>query len=469
MEISAFPLSVSDDFFSFNPLSFFQDFDFPDSPVSKKLKTHDPNHLIEEMSDCLMFSDQEMTKTERIPAYPDDDFVVPSDISSSRQGFIAETVTGNGKRGRSGSAEAASTSGEGGGGTPPQSQRRLWVKQRSSAWWERCNSPDFPEDEFKSAFRMSRATFEFICDELEPAVTKKDTTLRLAIPVRHRVAVCIWRLATGEPLREVSKRFGLGISTCHKLVLEVSAAIRTVLMPKFLQWPEEQSMDNIKRRFEHLTGIPNVAGALYTTHIPIVSPKLSAADYFNKRHTERNHKTSYTVTVQGVVDSTGIFTDVCIGWPGSMTDDKILQKSAIFDRAKKGLLKDLWVAGNSGHPLTDWTLVPYTHQNLTWAQHGFNEKISGAQAVAKEAFMRLKARWSCLQRRTEVKLQDLPVILGACCVLHNICEMRGEDELRPELRFDLYDDEVVPEIPILSANAMHARDQIAHKLLHHIV
>jgi hypothetical protein len=29
---------------------------------------------------------------------------------------------------------------------------------------------------------------------------------------------------------------GLGISTCHKLVLEVCAAIKSVLMPCFLQW-----------------------------------------------------------------------------------------------------------------------------------------------------------------------------------------------------------------------------------------
>lgn len=82
--------------------------------------------------------------------------------------------------------------------------------------------------------------------------------------------------------------------------------------------------------------------------------------------------------------------------------------------------------------------------------------------------MRLKARWSCLQKRTEVKLQDLPVVLGACCVLHNICEIRGE-ELLPELRFDLYDDEVVSEITVKSTNAMQARDQIAHKLLHQLV
>ncbi|KAK4344331.1 hypothetical protein RND71_037425 [Anisodus tanguticus] len=290
--------------------------------------------------------------------------------------------------------------------------------------------------------------------------------LRLAIPVRQRVAVCIWRLATGAPLREVSKRFGLGISTCHKLVLEVCTAIKGVLMGKFVQWPDDIKIEEMKLEFEILSGIQNISGSMYTTHVSIIAPKENITAYFNKRHTERNQKTSYSVTVQGVVDHRGIFTDLCIGWPGSMTNDQVLKKSALFERANRGNLKDIQVVGNSGFPLTDWILVPFTHQNLTWTQHAFNEKVSEVEKVAKDAFMRLKARWSCLQKRTEVKLQDLPVVLGACCVLHNICEMRGE-ELSEDLRFDLFDDEVVPENIVRSVNALQARDQIAHKLLHH--
>ncbi|RDX67991.1 Protein ALP1-like protein, partial [Mucuna pruriens] len=345
-------------------------------------------------------------------------------------------------------------------------QRRLWVKDRSKDWWERISRRDFPEEEFRRWFRMSRSTFDMICDELDAVVTKKNTMLRDAIPVRQRVAVCIWRLATGDPLRLVSKRFGLGISTCHKLVLEVCSAIRTVLMPKFLQWPSEEKMKETKSEFEGISGIQNVGGSMYTTHIPIIAPKISVSSYFNKRHTERNQKTSYSITVQGVVDSKGVFTDVCIGWPGSMPDEQVLEKSALYQRASRGNLKDVWIVGNSGHPLMDWVLVPYTHQNLTWTQHAFNEKVEEIQGVAKQAFAKLKGRWGCLQKRTEVKLQDLPVVLGACCVLHNICEIMNED-MDPEWEFQLFDDDMVPENGIRSATSMQARDHIAHYLLHH--
>ncbi|KAL3844260.1 hypothetical protein ACJIZ3_001663 [Penstemon smallii] len=345
-------------------------------------------------------------------------------------------------------------------------QRRLWVKNRSKDWWDQCSSPDFPEEEFKKAFRMGKNTFELICNELSSAVSKENTMLRDAVPVRQRVAVCIWRLATGEPLRLVSKKFGLGISTCHKLVLEVCSAIRNVLMPKYLRWPDEETLSSIKDDFESISGIPNVVGSMYTTHIPIIAPKISVAAYFNRRHTERNQKTSYSITVQGVVDPRGVFTDVCIGYPGSMPDDQVLEKSTLFQRANSGFYEGVWIVGGIGYPLMDCVLVPYTHQHLTWTQHAFNEKIGEIQRVAKESFARLKGRWGCLQKRTEVKLQDLPVVLGACCVLHNICELNNED-LDPELKFELIDDEMVPEVGLRSADAMKARDTIAHNLLHH--
>ncbi|BAC05572.1 unknown protein [Oryza sativa Japonica Group] len=388
---------------------------------------------------------------------------------SKRSRLAASATTAAVVATEEGAAETASASASpsraSGGGGAGHHQRRLWVKDRSRAWWDKCNSPDYPEEEFRRAFRMGRETFDMICEALGSAVAKEDTMLRAAIPVRQRVAVCIWRLATGEPLRLVSKRFGLGISTCHKLVLEVCAAIKSVLMPRFLQWPDEAAAAAFKERFQAAYGVPGVIGAMYTTHIPIIAPKISVAAYFNRRHTERNQKTSYSITLQGVVGPDGAFTDVCIGWPGSMPDDQVLEKSMLHQRAAAGMMHSACLVGGASYPLMDWVLVPYTHQNLTWTQHAFNEKVGDLRRVAVDAFARLKARWACLQKRTEVKLQDLPVVLGACCVLHNICETRGE-ELEPELRFELVDDETSPETPVRSEAAKRARDNIAHNLLH---
>ncbi|XP_028753587.1 protein ALP1-like [Neltuma alba] len=349
----------------------------------------------------------------------------------------------------------------------PEKKRRLWVKERPKEWWEKCSHPDFPEEEFRRSFRMGKATFSMICDELGPVLIKKNTTLREAIPVKQRVAVCIWSLATGDSLRLVSEQFGLGVSTCHKLVLEVCSAIKTVLMPKVIHWPDESKMKMIKNEYEQISGIPNIGGSIYTTHIPINAPKINnGVEYFNRRLTARNQKNSYSITIQGVVDPKGIFTDVFIGGSGSMNNDQVVEISCLNQRANMGYLEDVWIVGNSGFPLMDWLLVPYTEENRTWSKHVFNEKIGDVQKVAKEAFGRLKGRWGCLRKRREMKLEDLPLILGACCVLHNICEMRNE-EMDPEWKFDVFDDEVIPENNIRSANSVLARDYIAYNLLHH--
>jgi hypothetical protein len=41
------------------------------------------------------------------------------------------------------------------------------------------------------------------------------------------------------------------------------------------------------------------------------------------------------------------------------------------------------------------------------------------------------------------------------------------EEMDPELRMELVDDEMVPEVALRSASSMKARDAIAHNLLHH--
>ncbi|KAG6539022.1 protein ANTAGONIST OF LIKE HETEROCHROMATIN PROTEIN 1-like [Zingiber officinale] len=352
--------------------------------------------------------------------------------------------------------------------TPPPPHRRVWVRERSCDWWDRHNSPELPEAEFRRAFRMSRATFDFLCDALGSAVAKEDTALRAAIPVRQRVAVCVWRLATGESLRLVSRRFGLGISTCHKLVVEVCTAIRVVLMQGMLAWPDPARGAEAVGRFETISGgISGVVGSMYTTHIPVTAPRENAAAYFNRRLTERNQRTSYTVTLQGVVDPDGIFTDVFIGWPGSMADEQVLENSALYQRGNGGMLGGAyWIVGGASYPLLDWLLVPYVQGNLTWVQHTFNERAAAMTAVAREAFRRLKGRWGCLRQRTEVKLQDLPLVIGACCVLHNLCEMTREEMGEELLGFPLEDYDMLSVSGVRSAGAAQARDAIAHSLFH---
>ncbi|VAH73526.1 unnamed protein product [Triticum turgidum subsp. durum] len=301
---------------------------------------------------------------------------------------------------------------------------------------------------------------------------KEDTALRAAIPVQKRVAVCVWRLANGEPLRKVADRFAIGVSTCHKLVLDVCAAIQATVAPNVIRWPDAAAMATNAAKFEALSGIPGIIGAVYTTHVAIIAPKHHVINYLNPRATARKSKTCYSITLQASVDADGTFTDICVG-PGAMADDQTLLLWSMNKPKLTGetLGQGMRLVGGAGYPLTDWMLVPYSHQNLTWTQHEFNERVAKARAVAVTAFHKLKARWACLQRRTEVKVDDLSVMLGACCALHNICERSGEPfdlQLLQGLELDLDDDNhMVANDPVPSPAAGQMRDTIAHSMLHH--
>ena len=63
--------------------------------------------------------------------------------------------------------------------------------------------------------------------------------------------------------------------------------------------------------------------------------------------------------------------------------------------------------------------------SLSHEQKTFNYRLSKAQVVVKHAYGRLKGRWRCLLKRNDVLIDDLPKLVAACCVLHNICVTRG--------------------------------------------
>ena len=67
------------------------------------------------------------------------------------------------------------------------------------------------------------------------------------------------------------------------------------------------------------------------TYIPIITPDTNAKDYYNR-------KGFYSMLMQAVVDSNYCFTDIYIGWPGSIHDARVFSNSAIFQQGQSGTL-----------------------------------------------------------------------------------------------------------------------------------
>ena len=59
-------------------------------------------------------------------------------------------------------------------------------------------------------------------------MVRRGTNFRNAIVLHKRVAIAMWRLATGNALRVVSKIFGVSSSTANELVLQFCKVLSTL-------------------------------------------------------------------------------------------------------------------------------------------------------------------------------------------------------------------------------------------------
>ena len=310
--------------------------------------------------------------------------------------------------------------------------RTVWCKPASREWWAAVNNGFFGEEWWKENLRMSRATFDKLCDSLRPYLEKSVTRLRHPISVQQRVAVTIWRLATNIEYRTLSTLFGLGQSTVCKVVNETCKAITTHLLHKFVQLPQGERLEEDIAGFEAERGFPQVVGAIDGTHIPIICPEESGSDYYNR-------KGYYSVIMQAVVDYQGLFIDVYVEWPGKVHDARVFVNSAFYKgmvsgtlflikkRLINGVEVPLLILGDPAYPALPWLMKPYPqHATMTRKMEHFNYRQSRARMVVENAFGRLKGRWRCLLKRLDCDISNVGNIVASCVVLHNMCELFGD-------------------------------------------
>ena len=85
-----------------------------------------------------------------------------------------------------------------------------------------------------------------------------------------------------------------------------------------------------------------------------------------------------------------------------------------------------FLIGDGAYPANTWLLKPFPNNlNLSQEQKKLNSFLSSAKVVAERAFGILKARWRCLLNCLDHNIENLPDVIISCCVLHNICQMKG--------------------------------------------
>ena len=308
-------------------------------------------------------------------------------------------------------------------------ERTLWCKARSSNWWDAIVTLSFKDKDWLRNFRMKKATFDFICNELEPYLYREGTVMRKPIPVPKRIAVALWRFATGSYYNTIAHLFGISECSVCTICEEVAGLIVENLMPRFIRFPVGADLDKVVADFEERWGFPQCAGAIDGSHIPIKAPREYHADYYNR-------KGWYSVILQGLVDSKYRFTEINVGWPGKVHDSRVFSNSSMYEKGMSGRLFSahnskyihgvkvpVVIIADAAYPLLSWVMKPFPDNGkLSVEKLQFNYRLSRARMVVENAFGRLKGRWRCLLKQNEADHSKINDVVAACCTLHNICE-----------------------------------------------
>ena len=191
--------------------------------------------------------------------------------------------------------------------------------------------PAFNDAQWTQNFRMSRATFDYLCRRLQPDLERHDTNYRQCIPTKKRIAIALWKLATNSEYRSIAHLFGVGISTVCDCVHKFCSAVERVLVADMIQTPNADKLREMAAYFERRWGLQQCVGAIDGSHIPILAPEEYHTDYFNR-------KGWHSIILQGVVDGKGMFWNTFIGAAGSLHDARVLRMSGLWSLVDRGLL-----------------------------------------------------------------------------------------------------------------------------------
>ena len=73
----------------------------------------------------------------------------------------------------------------------------------------------FKEKDWKENFRLSKNTFQYLCNQVCSYIQRKNTRLRLCITVEYHVGITLWCLATCGKYRTIGHLFGVArITVC---------------------------------------------------------------------------------------------------------------------------------------------------------------------------------------------------------------------------------------------------------------
>ena len=227
---------------------------------------------------------------------------------------------------------------------------RWYVKPRSTCWFEEYLFNIYTPDMFYDILRMRRQTFDRLVHDLRPFIQGQHTHWRGPIEVEKKVVVMLFKLMHGVSIPLVADKAVLGKSTVHKILRQVCSAISNQF-GHLIAWPVGRRLMRVAEGFQAKQRFLNCIGAIDGSHIYVAAPSntIVAADH-------RNRNKSFSILLQGVVDSKCYFTSINTGPPGLLHDSAHFRSTELYCKVEEGIMGGFhddpltWASGLSFPP-----------------------------------------------------------------------------------------------------------------------
>ena len=310
---------------------------------------------------------------------------------------------------------------------------KWYVKPRSTCWFEEYLFNIYTPDMVYDILRMRKRTFDKLVNDLRPFIQGQHTHWRKPIGVEKKLVVTLFKLMHGVCIPLVTDKAALGKSTMHEILRHVCPAISTHF-GHLIAWPVGRRLMRTVVGFQSKQWFLNCIGAIDGSHIYVAVPSntIVAADH-------RNRYKSFSILLQGVVDSKCYFTSINTGPPGSLHDSAHSKSTELYRKVEEGIMGGFhddpltwgtglsfppYIVADRGYPLLSWCITPFKIGPMGLAlskeEAWFNRKHSSTRMSVERGFGILKARFKEIGIKSSLKLDFLPTVVHCCCGLYNI-------------------------------------------------
>lgn len=144
--------------------------------------------------------------------------------------------------------------------------------------------PQFSDDQFINHFRISRELATQLSNRYETSGHyhyQEGDSMKIT-PLKTILAFLWFAGNQAATFRDVSDRFGITISSLHKIVRRVTYFLSN-LSVEVIKWPTNEEQILIEEHFRQ-NEFPGIIGIMDGTHIKIDKPQDDPDSYLNRKH-----------------------------------------------------------------------------------------------------------------------------------------------------------------------------------------